>query len=474
MNSARVTPPHLNDPSQFTRMPRVPVFSSHVRKIRDRETSEIRITNVDDDQLEVICDNTNKRVKDGEFPLITIGHRDFSKKETEQPAPIGFLGSHEIGEYNGKKVILAEMFIKNEFKDEFLTYPRRSSEVFAKESPNGYIDSVAVLRRIPELDLGYITTFEKNGIESFECMCDKEDHDMDEETSNDSSIDTLPNPEDDNSNADPDTGGSDEDIDNDGDVDSVDQLGKVIAQQVAESLASNVEFYGRVGESVAAKITDNPAYLDKMIERIGNLLNKKPIDNNSNNRSSIGGNPNMGTENFEADTTVDNPAVNPNVTIGLLKVQNEELKTQVSALTETVKNLENFNKQVIEENRVTKRRSRLQSLANDGIQINVAEKLEQFSKLDDDTFEMFASEMQSSFQRIPLNNKPIQTSHIEGQPQKAADTSLTNELTIEEMNDGAVENFSKSEGLEIITPEDGLKAVKNYFAKADRSKYIKK
>ena len=144
---ANTRPPEIHDPSQYTRIERVPVLTTHLRKIVDKKTGESRITKVDFNQLGVICRNTYSRVKRQEYPLALIGHTDPKLPETSQPPVIGYFGDHVVGEYNGEPAILAEMFIKNEYQDILGQYPRRSPEVFQKEGPGGYIDSVSLLVR---------------------------------------------------------------------------------------------------------------------------------------------------------------------------------------------------------------------------------------------------------------------------------------------------------------------------------------
>src|SRR5262245_24055229 len=92
---ALTLPPKLEDESKYTLFRRVPVLTTHVRQITGRD-GKPRLTSVDKDQIQVICDNTNDRVDRKEFPLVRIGHIDPLAREIEQPPTVGFLGKHYV------------------------------------------------------------------------------------------------------------------------------------------------------------------------------------------------------------------------------------------------------------------------------------------------------------------------------------------------------------------------------------------
>lgn len=469
MTTANIKPPLLEDRSKFKKIERVPVFATHVRKLTDQDSKEQKITMVDENQLKVICENTNAKFRSGEYPLITIGHRDFKKPETEQPPLIGFVGESSIGEWGGKPTILSDIFIMDEYKDTFGTYPRRSAEIFSKESPTAYIDSLAVLRRIPALDLGYVTHFEKeeNGIESFEC----EEFSMD-------AVDEKnpPGKKDESEKKEEPKESTDKDSDK-----AIEALSAKIAERVSESLVQNDDFLKKVGESASSHFYSNPEALDALIDRLS-----KPSETDDKS-----GDTNMSTPetvtNHESDLNSkletyekrlgEEVVKNGNLTVRLEGAVSaiDTLKADVKELRGTVEMFSKENESLKLESRNAKRSNRLRQIAIDrNIDIDVEEKMEKFSKLDDETFDIVVGEIEASAPRVPIGNKPVPVDKTsrEVKPIKEDEVEqFSHELTEQEGIDGAVEMFAKEKGINILTCNDGVGIVKRYFAEADRSKY---
>ncbi|AGA26037.1 hypothetical protein Sinac_1659 [Singulisphaera acidiphila DSM 18658] len=104
--------------------------------------------------------------------MVFIGHSDPKLPEIEQPPLAGFMRNYRMGVYgDGKPVILADLYIKREFQDLVSEFPRRSVEIFRKTTPHGFIDSLALLKRAPERDLGLVTYSKTDEIERVECDC---------------------------------------------------------------------------------------------------------------------------------------------------------------------------------------------------------------------------------------------------------------------------------------------------------------
>lgn len=159
MEIARSTLPNLEDKDKYVLVDRVPVFGAV--EYRNPKTGQI-IGKVDDAQLERLCRNSNERAEGGDLGMAFIGHTDPNAKETDQPPHAGYMKNYRIGQLNGRKVVLADMYIKKQYvkdaDDSILQeFPRRSAEVSRPVSPDGFIDAVALTKRTPKLQLGVIT-----------------------------------------------------------------------------------------------------------------------------------------------------------------------------------------------------------------------------------------------------------------------------------------------------------------------------
>jgi hypothetical protein len=168
--AGRVRPPDLDDPAQYVRHAGVTLGEPGAKfrpisKVPVLDACDVpgKLT-ADEHDLAQIVANTNHRVERGEYPLLTIGHFREDQPETEQPPLVGYLRNFVLGTFRDEPCILADEFVDARYYDEVLTYPRRSVEMWASGSnpESNYIDSVAVLRRSPERDLGLVT-FSRSG-----------------------------------------------------------------------------------------------------------------------------------------------------------------------------------------------------------------------------------------------------------------------------------------------------------------------
>ncbi len=121
----------------------------------------------DEQYLKDLADKMNARqAETGDLATVWLGHRIHEDAETDLPPIIGYLKDYELGELGDKKVLLADMYIKPEFKEESTGYPRRSVELYAKKY---LIDGVALLKRQAAMDLGMLAASEKQ--EKIICEC---------------------------------------------------------------------------------------------------------------------------------------------------------------------------------------------------------------------------------------------------------------------------------------------------------------
>ncbi len=150
---------------QYEVEPDVPLFDAHTDY--DEKGEPLRV--FDEKKLRQIADECNERAKrTGDLSPFGPGHllydqKDpktgmvtYKAKETDQPPVWGFFHNFRVGEFGPEKVkaILADMLVRKDKRDEAMTYPRRSVELWAKSN---FIDWVALLRRTPQRDLGVLT-----------------------------------------------------------------------------------------------------------------------------------------------------------------------------------------------------------------------------------------------------------------------------------------------------------------------------
>jgi hypothetical protein len=182
--SSKPRPPRLNDASRYVRVDRVPIIDTCERsyfKTDPKTGKQIRVDeSIDRNQLKNILENSRHRAEKGEYGIVFIGHTNDSDSEISQPPIAGYLNNYQLGEHEGQPTILADMYIDKEDCDPSKTlrqFPRRSAEIIAISKPTGYIDSVALLKRTPERQLGLVTSHykkESEDIYRFECPeCEK-------------------------------------------------------------------------------------------------------------------------------------------------------------------------------------------------------------------------------------------------------------------------------------------------------------
>lgn len=148
-------PTDFDNPDIFAQtLHNVPIYDVHVRQ---RYTKEGVIDEeVDENQLAVICQNTQKRIEQKEYPLVFLGHTDDDGKEIDQPPVAGFITEVRLGRYNKRGMMYADIAIRKKYDDSASEFPRRSVEIIRKLSPDGYIDSLALLKRMPERPMGVV------------------------------------------------------------------------------------------------------------------------------------------------------------------------------------------------------------------------------------------------------------------------------------------------------------------------------
>lgn len=192
----KLRPPPLKNRRKFVKVDRIPIIDIHTRKYkRENELGRMEVIEeeVDPSQLSRICRNSRDMADRGEYGLVFLGHTDDDGPETAQPPVVGFLANHDVGEYNGRPTILADMYLYKEDNPSQITkqYPRRSAEVIGINDENGYIDSVALIKRAPERRLGLVTSQyrAKRRVYRYACpSCEKEEIEMGHATLHDPKV----------------------------------------------------------------------------------------------------------------------------------------------------------------------------------------------------------------------------------------------------------------------------------------------
>lgn len=175
--------PNLSNTSRYKKFEKIPIIDtlkrSYFTKNKDGKTVKVN-ESVDEEQLERLLENSRLRSEEREYGLVFIGHTDDEGSEVSQPPKVGYLSNYELGEYNGKPAILADMYIDKKYynPDEVTDqFPRRSAEVISISKPDGYIDSIALMKRTTERPLGLVTSLRRldGDVTRFECpACKKE------------------------------------------------------------------------------------------------------------------------------------------------------------------------------------------------------------------------------------------------------------------------------------------------------------
>lgn len=141
-------------------IPGIPVFDEHDEY--DEKGKVVR--KFDKKKLAAIAEATNAReAQTGDMALSGPGHTIDGAPETAQPPPWGFYRNFRVGTFGPKKItaLLADLVVRKDKKDEALSYPRRSIELWTKDN---VIDWVAHLRRTPERDLGLLAYSKDHGV----------------------------------------------------------------------------------------------------------------------------------------------------------------------------------------------------------------------------------------------------------------------------------------------------------------------
>ncbi len=153
-------------PSEFTRVPQVPVFAEHTTTCTAGRFAGKELT-YDRDALAAITQRCNQRIREtGDYAMIVVGHTPPKDKidagEAPQPKVVGYAGPWTLGQMQtGERlrwVILADFWIFNEFYPQLKYYPRRSPEVWLEDSfAQMFLDPIALLgAEAPRLDMGMV------------------------------------------------------------------------------------------------------------------------------------------------------------------------------------------------------------------------------------------------------------------------------------------------------------------------------
>lgn len=165
----------IRDPNKFVKIPNVVVFDEHSEYDEDGKL----IRRFGREELQEVCDATNKRCEGGDPTIIGLGHtipRDpITKKpapEKEQPISVGYAMDMRVGQFGPeqKTGILTDYYIAKDKFEEWKSYLRgRSIEYWPTRK---VIDWVASLRKAPQRDLGPLNldlvTYSRDAIEPFE------------------------------------------------------------------------------------------------------------------------------------------------------------------------------------------------------------------------------------------------------------------------------------------------------------------
>lgn len=157
---SRVRPPDLRSSRKFVRLRRVPVIDVNSRKYRKGD--KIVEEHLDEQQLHTICRNSQERASKGEYGLLFLGHTTDGGKEIDQPPVVGYIKNYQVGRHNDRPTIVADAYIYRDSDPDHILrqFPRRSAEIIGLEEPDGYVDSLSLIKRAPERDLGLITHYQ--------------------------------------------------------------------------------------------------------------------------------------------------------------------------------------------------------------------------------------------------------------------------------------------------------------------------
>lgn len=150
---AKTSPPDINNDKLFITKHDIPILDEHDDDFRG---------DIDEKLLRLIIENTNARIGDDNYVLVTIGHTDPDDREHEYPEIVGYISKLSIGVYDDRPCIVAVFHFKKERFEHAMSFPYRSVErVMPKagiDAPKrNYIDYVCLLRRKPARSLGLVT-----------------------------------------------------------------------------------------------------------------------------------------------------------------------------------------------------------------------------------------------------------------------------------------------------------------------------
>lgn len=154
----------LEDPTLYRVVDNMPVFVPHSRKIKNEKTGKVTEVVVTEADLPDVAKEANRRFEEDGVPgVLTLGHRDPRKTETEQPPVVGATKDYRVGTFGpqNKPCVLATGYIRRDREDEAREYPFRSVDYYPGKKQ---ITGVALLKRDPQLDMGMVTYREPAGL----------------------------------------------------------------------------------------------------------------------------------------------------------------------------------------------------------------------------------------------------------------------------------------------------------------------
>ena len=154
----------LSDPNLFVCVRDVPIFDAH----SEYDAKGKLLRRFGREELQKLADTCNMREQaTGDMTLIGPGHtlrHQYDAKgnivkavpEDEQPIPFGIARNFRVGAFgpSQKLGLLCDQYVRKDKYDEYLTFPRRSIELWYNRNE---IDWIACKRAAPERDLGLIT-----------------------------------------------------------------------------------------------------------------------------------------------------------------------------------------------------------------------------------------------------------------------------------------------------------------------------
>ncbi len=135
----------LDEPGAFVIRRNVPIFMEHEDAVSGDKVDKAR--------LQELAEINNRRTRESGTPgSIVIGHTPGRKEEEIQH--VGYKKNYHVGVFGPKQKLglLCDFYFKPEKYLKAMDYPHRSIELWN----DGIIDTVSVLARTPQLDLGLL------------------------------------------------------------------------------------------------------------------------------------------------------------------------------------------------------------------------------------------------------------------------------------------------------------------------------